>query len=61
MRHKYPLPPDQSPPRVPFPYNDYLTAKDKLDQQVFLTSKLELKAFRGVLGEIIWMQRFFQA
>ena len=58
MRHKYPLSPDQSPPRVPFPYNDYLTAKDKLDQQVFLTSKLELKAFRGVLGEIIWMQRF---
>ena len=53
MRHKYPLSVDKSPPRVPFPYNDYLTAKDKLDQQVVLTSKLEIKAFRGILGDII--------
>ena len=58
IRSKYPILSGQSAPRVPYPYNDYLTAQDRLDQQVFLLSKLELKAFRSVLGEIIWLQRF---
>jgi len=58
IRKKYPLLSGQSAPRVPYPYNDYFTAQDKLDQQIFLLSKLELKAFRSVLGEIIWLQRF---
>ena len=38
MRVKYPLLPDQSPPSVPYPYNDYVTVQDKLDQTILLTS-----------------------
>lgn len=57
MRDKCPPLPGQSAPRMQCPYSKYFTAQDKLDQQVFLTSKLEMRRFRSVPGEVVQLQR----
>ena len=58
MRFKYPLLPDQSHPRVPYPYNDYVTVQDKLDQTILLTSDSDKQRYHAMLGDLLWMQRF---
>jgi len=58
MRFKYPLLPDQSSPRVPYPYNDYVTVQDQLDQTILLTSDSDKQRYHAMLGDLLWMQRF---
>lgn len=56
LSFKYPLAPGEQYPSVPFPYSDYVSAKDRAAMLTPLPPK-DIRQFQSILGDILWLQR----
>jgi len=56
LSFKYPLAPGEQYPSVPFPYSDYVSAKDRAAMLTPLPPK-DVRQFQSILGDILWLQR----
>jgi len=56
LSFKYPLAPGEQYPSVPFPYSDYVSAKDRAAMLTPFPPK-DVRQFQSILGDILWLQR----